>query len=242
MKAIILAAGLGTRLGDITNYKPKALVCFNGKPMLQGVLENLKTQGFNEILINVHHFAEKIIDFLNANDYFGMNITISDERKKLLDTGGAIKNAASFFNGIQAVLIHNVDVYTNINLKDLVETHNKSDALVTLLVRNRYSTRKLLFDEEMKLKGWKNYKNGEVLWVDVKQQAFVERAFSGIYVASPHYPVKLSGKDSFPVVPQWLKIAKQKIIKGYEHNSSLWFDLGTRQKILEAEKTIKMFM
>ena len=238
MKAFILAAGLGTRLGELTKDKPKALVCVNGKPMLQLLLENLIKQGFDKFLINIHYHGDKITKFLADNKNFGVDIEISDERQKLLDTGGAIKKAAGFFKGSELVLVHNVDVFTDLNFSDFIENHKKSEALITLFVRNRNSSRKLLFDDGFNLKGWQNLKTGDYKWVDEPLKNYVERAYSGIYIASQEYPVKIKSEGSFPVVSQWLSLAKTEKITGVEHNDSLWFDLGTKEKIEEAERVI----
>lgn len=238
MKAFILAAGVGSRLKPITGNKPKALVEFNGKPMLQGLIERLKAQGFNQLLINVHHFGDMIIDFLKQHDNFGIDIKISDERDQLLDTGGAIVKAGWFFEGESPVLVHNVDIFSNLNFKDLIQKHRNSKALISLIVRERASSRKLLFDNNMQLTGWKNVKTGEYKWVNQKQEQYREIAYSGIYVASPGYPEQIKDSGSFSIIPQWLQIAKHHVINAEMHNEGLWFDLGTINKIKDAEKAI----
>ncbi len=238
MKVFIPAAGLGTRLGDLTRSKPKALVEFQGKPMLQTLLERLKKQGFDEVCLNIHHFGDLILRFLEEHRNFGLSICISDEWDQLLDTGGAVKKAAGFFHGNEPVLVHNVDIYTDMDFQPVMENHKKSKALISLLVRDRVSSRKLLFDETMALKGWKNLKTGEYKWVTEPLENYKERAFSGIYVASPDFPDKINKNGSFPVVPAWLDLAKENKILGIEHNNSLWFDLGTREKIKEAEAVL----
>jgi NDP-sugar pyrophosphorylase family protein len=239
MKAFILAAGKGTRLAPLTGNKPKALVEVNGKPMLQGVIERLKDRGFTEFMINIHHFGQQITDFLKANNNFNVDIKISDERDLLLDTGGAVVKAARFFKGSQPVLVHNADIYSNADFAKLMDNHKKSGALVSLLVRNRNSTRKLLFNNRMALTGWKNLKTGEYKWVGDKTPHYTERAFSGIYIASAGYPEKIGLQGSFPVVPQWLKLARTEPVVGVENNNDLWFDLGTIEKIKEAELSIQ---
>jgi len=238
MKAIILAAGLGSRLAPLTNNKPKALVEFNGKPMLQGLIEQLKEQGFDKLLINVHHFGDLVIDFLKQHNNFGIDITISDERNLLLDTGGAVIKAARFFNGDEPILIHNVDIYSDFDFTRLIENHNKFGALVTLAVRERESSRKLLFDENYNLSGWRNINTGEFKWVNSQPENYLERAYSGIYVASPEYPKTIKQSGSFSIVHEWLKLAKTNLIKGIEYNEGFWFDLGTINKIKEAEEAI----
>ena len=154
MKAMIFAAGLGTRLKPLTDHMPKALVPVAGKPMLEHVIEKLKASGFNEIVINVHHFGNQIIDFLKEKDNFGIQIWISDETEELLDTGGGIKKAAHFFD--EPFLVHNADILSNVNLKDLYEFHQASKNDATLLVSPRKTVRYLLFNEENRLCGWVN--------------------------------------------------------------------------------------
>ena len=149
MKAIILAAGFGSRLKNITSNKPKALVEVNGIAMLELVIQNLKKQGITDFLINIHHFGESVINFLAINNNFGVNITISDERDQLLDTGGAILKAHSFIKGAESVLVHNVDIISDIRIADLLAYHTKSNSIATLCIRKRESGRGLLFNNEM---------------------------------------------------------------------------------------------
>ena len=187
MKAMIFAAGLGTRLKPLTDRMPKALVPVGGIPMLQHVILKLKQAGFSEIVINIHHFGEQIIGFLQANQNFGITIHISDERDELLDTGGGIKKAAPFFNGNEPFLVHNVDILSDIDLKALYESHLYSTNDATLLVSQRETSRYLLFDKEStRLCGWINKQTRQT-----KPEGFVYRpeqheayAFSGIHVIS----------------------------------------------------------
>ena len=168
MKAMIFAAGLGSRLKPLTDTKPKALIEVAGKPMLEHVILKLKASGFNEIVINVHHFADQILDFLQANHNFGVDIHISDETEELLDTGGGLEKAGKYFispchedkNGI---LLHNVDILSNCNLQDLIRFHQQTpDVYATMLVSRRITSRYLLFDDNNLLCGWINKTTGEV--------------------------------------------------------------------------------
>jgi len=238
MKAFILAAGLGSRLAPLTNQKPKALVAVNGKPMLQNLIESLKSQGFDELLVNVYHFGDLVVDFLKNHDNFGISIAISDERNRLLDTGGAIVKAGWFFKGHEPVLVHNVDVYADMNFAQLFHQHNNSNAMVSLVTRNRDSSRKLLFDDDNFLKGWKHLQNNEIIWVGKPVPDAVERAYSGIYIASPVYPDLIRQKGSFSIIPEWLDMAARAGIIGVEHNEGLWFDLGSADKIKDAESKL----
>uniref|UniRef100_UPI003FEE6622 nucleotidyltransferase family protein n=1 Tax=Phocaeicola sp. TaxID=2773926 RepID=UPI003FEE6622 len=162
MKAMIFAAGLGTRLRPLTDNMPKALVPVAGKPMLERVILRLKEAGFNEITVNIHHFGEQIIDFLRAHDNFGTEIHISDERGMLLDTGGGIKKARPFLDGQEPFLVHNADILTDIDLAGLYRHHLESDAESTLLGSELKSSRYLLFDDDYHLHGWINKATGEV--------------------------------------------------------------------------------
>ena len=187
MKAMIFAAGLGTRLKPLTDNTPKALLPINGKPMLEHVILKLKNAGFDQIAINIHHLGDQIIDFLAANNNFGIQIYISDERDYLLDTGGGIKHAAPFLQGDEPFLIHNVDIISNIDLRALYNHHLETNPLATLLVSKRKTSRYLLFNKENKLCGWRNRETGEVKsfypYFDPNQ--YNEYAFSGIHVLSP---------------------------------------------------------
>ena len=163
--AMILAAGLGTRLKSLTHDKPKALVELNGKPLLQHCIENLTDNGFHHIVINVHHFGEQIIDFVEHHN-FDADIQISDERKQLLDTGGGIIKATPLFKDSKAVLVHNVDIISNVNFADLNQQFLDSEDDAWLLTQNRETNRKFLFNTENQLIGWTNKAEQQFKWVD----------------------------------------------------------------------------
>lgn len=235
MKAIILAAGLGSRLKSITNNKPKALVEVNGIPMLEMVIQNLKNQGIHDFLINIHHFGQSIIDFLIKNNNFGVNITISDERNKLLDTGGAILKASDFIQGSEPVLVHNVDIISSIKIDDLLNNHITNNSIATLCVRKRNSGRGLLFNDNMHLIGWTNIEKQEYKWVDNTFTDYSLFAFSGIYLISPDFTKQIKQKGKFSIIDTWLEIAKSNTITGFIDTSDIWHDLGTAHKINIAE-------
>ena len=235
MKAIILAAGLGTRLKNITQNKPKALVEVNGRTMLEIAILNLKAHGFNNFLINIHHMGNSIIDFLACNNNFGVNITISDERQCILDTGGAILKAKDFIVGEEPVLIHNVDIISNVNIRDLMQQHRKSRSIATLCVRKRDTERFLLFNKDLQLIGWVNIKNNEFRWVGESQSEYGMYAFSGIYVISPKFVDSITHTGKFSIIDSWLEIAKENTLSGYIDTSKQWHDLGTIEKIKFAE-------
>ena len=216
MKAMIFAAGLGTRLKPLTDHMPKALVPVNGRPMLEHVILKLKQSGFNELVINIHHFGEQIIDFLEANQNFGLTIHISDEREQLLDTGGGIKKAAPFFQGNEPFLIHNVDILSDTDLKALYESHLHSGNDATLLASKRTTARYLLFDKQAYLRGWVNKDTGQTKPEGFEYDAtkYQEYAFSGIHVISPslfrYMDERWKGK--FPIMDFYLQTVYMELI------------------------------
>lgn len=238
-KAFILAAGLGTRLGKITDEKPKALSEVKGTPMLKLVIEKLLKEGISEFIINIHHHGQQVLNFLNDHNNFGTTIHISDERDLLLDTGGAIAKAKEYFTGNDPVLIHNVDVISSLDLQVLDKYHINKKALATLCVRKRKSSRQLLFDDEMKLVGWHNVKTGEFKWTDSEKANYQFFAYSGIYLVNPEFARKIPFTGKFSIIDAWLKMASAHPIFGYLDDSPVWFDLGTEAKIAEAENYLK---
>jgi NDP-sugar pyrophosphorylase family protein len=237
MRALIFAAGLGTRLKEHTENKPKALVQLAGKPLIQWAIENLKSFGVGHIVINVHHFADQIIDFISKNHSFGIRIDISDERDMLLDTGGGLKNAARFFEGKKPVLIYNVDIVSNLNLHKLIDFHIQNKPLATLAVRRRETSRYLMFDENMLLSGWKNFSSGDTIISREAEFADSEPfAFSGIHIVQPEIFDLIAETGKFPIMDLYLRLAKNHPIKGYLDQSDLWMDLGKPAQLAEAEK------
>lgn len=238
-KAFIPAAGLGTRLGELSKSRPKALVEVGGIPMLELTIERLKKKGINKFVVNVHHFGDEVIDFIKQRNNFGVDVQISDERSELLDTGGAILKAASFFDGKQPILVHNVDVISEVDFKQLAEWHQQQNTLVSLCVRKRESGRALLFNDEMLLKGWANLEKNEFKWVDNPIDNFESFAFSGIYLFNPSFLKKLPFHGKFSIIDAWLRMAQTERIYGFHDQSAKWFDLGTPEKIKLAEAYLK---
>lgn len=213
MRAMIFAAGLGTRLKPLTDTMPKALVPVAGKPMLEHVILKLKSSGFDDIIINIHHFGEQIIEFLQANNNFGANIHISDEREMLLDTGGGIKRALELFPTDGPVLIHNVDILSDVDLNALYDFHLRSGNDATLMVSERKTSRYLIFNKKDRLCGWINKSSGET-----KPEGFVynpsadsEYAFSGIHVISPSIMKYMEDyyKGKFPIMDFYLETCRE---------------------------------
>lgn len=243
MNAFILAAGLGTRLKPLTDHIPKAMVPVCGKPLIEHLILKLKANGYTRIVVNVHHFADQIIDFIRSNGSFGIDIRISDEREALLDTGGAIKRAASLFPSGEPFLIHNVDILHNLDLSQAWEQHT-GDA--TLFVSRRQSNRHLLFDKSWHLKGRDNTTNGEVdtPFDDVRAnpQAFSAFPFSGIHIFSPTLlPLMADWPDKFPIINFYLDAAsKGKSIKGLEINGLRLLDVGKLNTLEQAETFLRL--
>ncbi|MBK6282732.1 MAG: nucleotidyltransferase family protein [Draconibacterium sp.] len=239
MKAMIFAAGLGTRLNDETSGKPKALVDVGGKTLLQRAIEKLKNEGVSEIVINVHHFSNLVISFLKNND-FGIKIHISDETEKLLDTGGGLKKAEVYLEGDEPILIYNVDIISNLNLKLLLKDHLKTKAFVTLAVRNRETQRYFKFDQNNQLVGWINKKTGESKIS--RQENFenaIEMAYSGIHIVQPELFSLMPETDRFSITNFYLELAKTKSIKGYFDDSDLWMDVGKPEQLEEARRLFR---
>ena len=241
MKAMIFAAGLGTRLKPLTDHMPKALVPVAGKPMLEHVIEKLKAAGFNEIVINVHHFANQIIDFLKEKNNFGIQIWISDETEELLDTGGGIKKAAHFFD--EPFLVHNADILSNVDLRALYEHHLTSGNDATLLVSPRKTVRYLLFNDGNRLCGWVNKDT-----LQTKPEGFVyqpevqkEYAFGGIHIISPTLFNYMGDewKGKFSIMDFYLKTCDVAKLGGYAKEDLQLMDIGKPDTLAKAEEFIR---
>ena len=244
--AMILAAGLGTRLGALTQDKPKALVPLNGKPLLQHCIENLIANGFHHIVINVHHFGEQIIDFVEHH-HFDADIEISDERDLLMDTGGGIIKASHLFKGSKAVLVHNVDIISNVNLGEMCQQFLDSKDDAWLLTQDRETNRKLLFDEENLLVGWMNKAEQQFKWVHDANTAlrqaqgpfsYQEMAFSGLHLFRSDLFAEFEVKRS-SVIDLYLYLAKTNRIISKPIQPDYWFDLGKPEQLQAAEDYLK---
>ena len=243
MKAMIFAAGLGSRLKPITDTMPKALVPIAGKPLLQRVIEKLKMSGFTDIVVNVHHFSDQIIDFLKMNNNFGLKIAVSDESDLLLDTGGGIRKAAHLLDDGEPFLIHNVDIISNANLKELYSYHLSHDGMATMLVSQRETSRYLFFDDEERLRGWMNEKTGEMKspFPDFKPEHYKRYAFSGIHVMSPGIFKYMEGyPEKFPIMDFYLQQAAEIEIKSHLVSDLRMVDVGKINALKEAEDAIKL--
>ena len=227
-QAMIFAAGLGTRLKPLTDTMPKALVPVGGRPLLWHVIMKLKDSGFERIVVNVHHFAQQIIDYLAANQTFGLDIRISDESEKLLETGGGIKKALPLFDPHSPILIHNVDILSNVDLSQL------DVDVPTLVVSERKTKRYLQFDESMQLIGWKNIETGEV-----KGREGRSLAFSGIHVFHPSlFPLLNDWPERFPVMDFYLKVCAHHLVRGIEVKNLQLLDVGKLDTLEQAKSFI----
>lgn len=250
MKAMIFAAGLGTRLKPLTDTCPKALVKAGDKPMLQHTIEHLIKHGFDEIIINIHYLGNQIKDFLKSNNNFNIHIEISDEANEILETGGGLWKARHFFSDEKPFLVCNADVFTNIHLKDFYTAHLQNNAIATLAVRNRNSSRYLLFDDDNILFGWENIKTQEVkiprkISFEVKEKLtdhasypLHEFAFSGYHIISPEIFKQNKREGKFSMIDWYLDICGHHIIKAYPHNEDVWIDIGSLEELTKASAII----
>ena len=240
--AMILAAGLGTRLKELTQDKPKAMVPLNGKPLLQHCIENLIANGFHHIVINVHHFGEQIIDFVEHH-HFNADIEISDERDLLMDTGGGIVKATPLFKDSKVVLVHNVDIISNVNLGEMSQQFLDSKDDAWLLTQDRETNRKLLFDNDHQLVGWMNKVEGQFKWVNDERSgvstgsttlSFNAMAFSGLHFFRSDLFDEFKVKRS-SVIDLYLHLAKNNRIISKPIQPDYWFDLGKPEQLNAAE-------
>jgi mannose-1-phosphate guanylyltransferase len=241
MKAMILAAGLGTRLRPLTNDRPKALVEVAGRTLLEIALTRLRSVGVGEVIVNVHHFADMLCDHLKRHDNFGMRIEVSREDDLLLDTGGGLNKAAHFFlqdSKDEPFLLHNVDVISNIDLVQMLRVHTENRALATLAVQNRKTSRYLLFDETLQLCG---RKAGELPAEIVRgSEPFQPLAFAGIHVLSPRLLGMITEEGAFSIIQTYLRLAAngEKIL-GFPADDYYWRDLGKPESVQQAAEDIR---
>ncbi len=233
MKAMILAAGKGTRLKPITNSRPKALVEVNGLPLLQLLIKRLVSFGFDEIIINVYHFADQIVSFLQHHNNFGIRIEISREGS-LLDTGGGLKNASWFFNDDQPFLVHNVDVLTNLDYRKLMNFHRRSRSLASLAVRQRDTSRYLLFDTHNLLCGWQSKNTNETILVR-QTNPLKPYSFMGIHFISPQIFSLFGQEEKFSIIRMYLQLAGQgQKISAFPADEYDWLDVGKPEQLVSA--------
>jgi mannose-1-phosphate guanylyltransferase len=241
MKAMILAAGLGTRLRPLTDNKPKALVELGGRTLLEITLERLRSFGVSEVIVNVHHFADLVVEYLRANANFALRIEVSRE-DLLLDTGGGLKRAAWFFlegQSDEPFLLHNVDIVSAINLEEMAEAHKKSGALATLAVQERSSSRQLLFDRQGRLCGRRAGREAadEIARLAENPEPL---AFAGIHVISPRLLKKMTEDGVFSIIGTYLRLAREgEAIRAFRADQYYWRDLGKPEDLRQAEQDLK---
>ena len=235
MKAMILAAGLGTRLKPFTEQHPKALAVINGKSLLQRNIEYLTSFGVTDIIVNVHHFPDQITNAIKNNNGFGSNVSISDERDEVLETGGGLMKARKFLEGSEPFVLMNVDILTDMDVSKMAEQHVASKALATLAVTNRKTNRYFLFDELETLCGWRNNKTGEQK-ISREAAKYIQKAFSGIHIISPAIFPLIKMKGKFSMVDVYLDLCKTHTISGFDHSVSKFIDVGKPENIAIAEE------
>lgn len=241
MKALIFAAGLGTRLGAITRTMPKALVEVGGEPMLKRVIIKLKDAGISEMVVNIHHHADTIRDYLAVNHNFGANISISDESESLLDTGGGLLKAKELLGTDSPILLHNSDILTDFDIREMIETHLGSESDVTLLVAERQTTRYLLFDESMRMRGWTDLRTGEIRspWTADDIADCHKLAFGGVHIVNPAIfkPLEsFSREPKFSITPFYTASCRDLRISGFKPERPYnWIDIGKPESLKAAQ-------
>ncbi len=232
---MILAAGLGTRLKPFTLHHPKALAMVNGKSLLQRNIEYLQAHQIFDVIINVHHFAKQIVDAVATNNGWGSNISISDESGEVLETGGGLLKAKDFFEADSNFLLHNVDMLTNINITEMAQKHIEQNALATLAISDRNSSRAFLFNKESLLGGWQNTITNEQIIKNTSNQ-LTPFAFSGMHIINSNIFKHITQTGKFGMVEVYLDLCTNHNIYGYNHSGCKLQDVGKPESILEAEK------
>ncbi len=237
MQALVFAAGLGTRLRPYTDNRPKALVPVGGTPLLGHCLRRLAAAGCTRAVVNVHYFADQIEDYLTAND-FGIDIFVSDERTELLETGGGLMKAHPLLRPEEPFIVHNVDILTSLDLAALLAAHHRAEALVTLAVRRRETSRYLLFNERDHLRGWTNARTGQVRPPGLSTEGLKKLALSGVYVCSPRLFDFLPGvPHKFSIIDTFIQTAiTGETLLAFDHTADRWIDVGTPAALKQAEE------
>lgn len=235
---MIFAAGLGTRLRPLTDTMPKALVPIDGKPLLHHLLSKLQKAGCSHAVINVHHHAEQIVEYVKQHEY-GMRIEISDESDMLLDTGGGLRKAGTLLEGDEPILVHNVDILSNLDFDLLLQAH-KPDNLATVVVSHRDTSRYLLFDNELRMHGWTNIKSGEVKPQGIDPTSLQQVAFAGIHVVSPRiFEAMRHMPEKFSIIDFYLQAMQSHHIAGYIPHNFTMLDVGKIDSLAPAEEFVK---
>ncbi len=238
INAMIFAAGFGSRLKPLTDHRPKALVEVAGMPLLEIALRKMERLGIPKVVVNVHHHADQMFDFLNHFKSSQMEVLISHEQDQILDTGGGLLKARHLFDAQASILLYNVDILTNANLNKFIESHLNANHSVSLMVKHRKASRFLLFDDQMHLAGWRQADGSGETRLSNKQ-TLKPFGFQGIHIIKPSLFDHMTEQGSFPIVPFYLRVAGELPIVGYESADSDWFDIGTPKKLAVAEAYLK---
>ncbi|MBV9989091.1 MAG: NTP transferase domain-containing protein [Chitinophagaceae bacterium] len=238
LKAMIFAAGLGSRLKPWTDHHPKALAVVNGKSLLQRNVEYLQGFGITELIVNVHHFASQIIAAIADNNGWGSSITISDETDEVLETGGGLKKAGWYFKDPADFVVMNVDILTDLDLGAMISRHRQKAPLATLAVSERQTSRYFLFDNDERLSGWRNVKTGEE---KIARDAgnFIQKAFSGIHIIDHSIFRKMDRAGKFSMVDVYLDLAKDNVIRSFDHTGARLIDVGKPESLELAAQFFK---
>jgi len=237
MKAMILAAGLGTRLRPLTNHIPKALVRIQKLPILEIIIRRLVHYGFRDIVINLHYLPRQILSYLETRTGPGIQIHISHEEDQILDTGGGIKKAREWLDDGSSFLVHNVDVLSDINLLDMYQFHLNENALATLAIKDKNSRRSLLFDQEWRLAGWENHDTHERKIIHRVNTANLQpMGFCGIHVISTEIFDLMQKEEVFSIINTYIQLAAEYKIVGFTAEENLWMDIGSHEQLREANK------
>lgn len=233
-KAIIFSAGLGTRFKPWTDSHPKALAIVNGKSLLQRNIEYLQQYGIKDVVVNIHHFPDQIINAIKENKGWGSNVIISDESDEVLETGGGLIKARKLLDDGQPFLSLNVDILTNLDLNKLMAFHHEHKPLVTFGVTNRKSSRVLLFDNDNRLCGWKNVHTGETK-ISIDKPGLIEKAYSCVVIYEPKIFGLVRQKGKFSIMDTYLDLAAEHVILGYDHSGDNLVDVGKPESVAVAE-------
>ena len=233
-KAMIFAAGLGSRLKPWTDQHPKALAVVNGKSLLQRNIEYLQKNGVYDVIVNVHHFADQIVDAIEKNKGWGSTVTISDETDAVLETGGGLQKAAWYFEDTEDFVVMNVDILTDMDLTAMITQHRQQKPLATLAVSQRETSRYFLFDEQDILCGWRNTVKEEERIVR-QAQTLIQKAFSGIHVINTVLLKLMKQQGKFSIVDVYLDLAKDHLISSFDHTGAKLIDVGKPESIAKAE-------
>jgi|SRR6266496_2074290 len=234
MKAMILAAGVGTRLKPWTDKHPKALAFVNRKSLLERNIKYLQQFGISDVIVNVHHFPEQIIEAIQKNNGWGSNIIISDETNELLETGGGLKKAEYYFKDENDFVLVNVDVLTDLRLDEMIAYHLSNKPLATLATTQRNTSRYFLFNDDNELCGWRNIETG-VDKISKQAARYYQKAFSGIHMINNRIFSLMHNEGKFSMIDVYLEAAKTQIIKSFDHSQSKFIDVGKPDSIIKAE-------